>query len=480
MSSNRLDLRLLSGGQLEQIEETTYRLLEEVGISLDYDKAREMLAGHGCHVRNNRVLIPRDTVHWALSNLKNDPVYRSADGAREFRLGDGQIRTHNSGGDPFTLDLYTGKRRQATVQDVADAARLLDALPNLDVVIPLYGPQDVPEQMLALASYRAVLDNTKKPCGGAAADKPEDVRYTLAMAKACCGGEEAFRKRPTISISVSPVSPLRFTQEGTAAIMAVAESGAPFHSLPAPSLGATSPITMAAALAQQHAEVLASFVIVAATKPGATVMYCSRISPIDLRTAVSTWGGPEIGLSGACATQLAHHIGFACDAYGLSTSSAKLDPQYGYECFNNAVIPALAGTDILSGIGGMESGLTASPVAAVIGDEMAGLIKHVVKGVAVDQETLAFDVMKDVILGGDVFLGQLHTVQQMRKGAIWVPSVSEREIGTSEDPEFGLIARATRRAKEIMATHKVEPLPDDVSRQLDEIMEDARRELVAG
>lgn len=478
MPSNHLEFRFLPEDQLDQIEETAYRLLEEVGLSLDHNRARDMLVGRGCRVEKNRVLIPRETVQWALANLKNDPVYRSADGTRELRLGDGQVRTHNSGGDPFTIDLCTGKRRQATVQDIADAARLLDALPNVDVIIPLYGPQDVPQQMLALASYRAVLDNTRKPCGGAAADKPEDVRYAVAMAAACCGGEKAFVQRPTISISVSPVSPLRFTKEGTAAIMAVAESGAPFHSLPAPSLGATSPITMAAALAQQHAEVLASFVIVAATRPGATVMYCSRISPIDLRTAVSTWGGPEIGMSGACATQLAHRIGFACDAYGLSTSSAKLDPQYGYECFANAVIPALAGTDILSGIGGMESGLTASPVAAVIGDEIVGMIKHIVGGVTVNEATLAFEVMNDVILSGDVFLGQMHTVQQMRKGAIWVPAISEREIGTSDDPESGVLARATRRAREIMATHIVEPLPDDVSRQLDDIMEDARRELI--
>jgi len=76
--------------------------------------------------------------------------------------------------------------------------------------------------------------------------------------------------------------------------MAVARSGAPFHSLPAPTLGGTGPVTMAGALAQQHAEVLASFVIAAAARPGAPVVYCSRISSIDLRTAVSSWGMPEV------------------------------------------------------------------------------------------------------------------------------------------------------------------------------------------
>ena len=94
----------------------------------------------------------------------------------------------------------------------------------------------------------------------------------------------------------------------------------------------------------------------------------------------------------------------------------------------NAMMPALAGADIMSGVGGMESGLSAGFEGAVIDDEMIGLMKHVVQGCEVNEETLAFDVMREVILTGGAFLGEMHTVKQMRSGAIWLPGVSERAI----------------------------------------------------
>jgi trimethylamine--corrinoid protein Co-methyltransferase len=282
-----------------------------------------------------------------------------------------------------------------------------------------------------------------------------------------------------MTISVSPVSPLTFSVEITASIIAVVESGSPFYPLPAPSLGATSPITMAAALAQQHAEVLASLVIAAAACPGALVGYSSRINPIDLRTAVSSWGGPEVGMTGACAARLAHRLGLPCDSYGFSTSSTRMDAQFAYERLTNAFSPAMAGVDILSGVGTTDSGMAGGFEIAVIDNEIISLLKHVAQGCAVNDDTLAFEVMRNVILGDGVFLGEEHTVRHMRKDALWTPEISVRS--TSEDSEHeDVVARAQSRAAHILDTHQVEPLPDDVSRQIDQIMERARRELVGG
>jgi trimethylamine--corrinoid protein Co-methyltransferase len=273
-------------------------------------------------------------------------------------------------------------------------------------------------------------------------------------------------------ISVSPVSPLKFNFNDTASIIAVVESGAPFNSLPCPTLGATSPITLAGALAQQHAEVLASFVIAAAAKPGAPVTYCSRVSPIDLRTAISSWGGPEIGIVGACAVQLAHRLGLPCDSFGLTTCSTRLDPQFGYERFTNAFLPALAGMDILSGVASTSSVLAGGLDISVMDDEIVSLIKHILKGCEVTEDTLAFDLMREVILGNGVFMAEAQTVKQMRRGAVWMPTVSDRTGAASG------VDRAKAKAKEILRTHEVEPLPEAVVRHLDEIMERAHRQLV--
>jgi trimethylamine--corrinoid protein Co-methyltransferase len=243
---------------------------------------------------------------------------------------------------------------------------------------------------------------------------------------------------------------------------------------------------MAGALAQQHAEVLASIVLAAAACPGAPVAYCSRLSPIDLRRAVSSWGGPEVGLAGAAATQLAHRHGLKCDTYGFSTDANRFDPQFAYEKFANALLPALAGADMLSGVGTMGNGLAATAEGAVIDDEMIGLIRHILRGYEVTDETLAFDVMAEVIRRDGNFLGESHTVEQMRKGALWttpihfyqglwMPGISERAAGTDEEPDLGVVARAHARVLEILDTPVTETLPDAVNQHLAEILEKAKK-----
>jgi trimethylamine--corrinoid protein Co-methyltransferase len=235
---------------------------------------------------------------------------------------------------------------------------------------------------------------------------------------------------------------------------------------------------MAGALAQQHAEVLASFVIAAAARPGAPVVYCSRISSVDLRTAVSSWGGPEIGMTGACAARLAHRLGLSCDAYGLCTSSNTLDPQFAYERLANALVPALAGVDILSGVGSTDSVRAAGLEIAVIDDELISLIKHIVAGPEVNEATLAYDVMQEVIPRDGIFLAEMHTVRHMRQGALWIPELGAGGEGAAEEAGSSVVDKARARAKEILRTHQVEPLPDEVNRHLDEIMTRARRDLV--
>jgi trimethylamine--corrinoid protein Co-methyltransferase len=350
------------------------------------------------------------------------------------------------------------------------------------MVIPLVSPGDLAGELMMIGSFEILLRHTCKPVGSPPAENPNDVRFLTALA-ACCGGMEQFRRHPTTPIMVSPISPLEFSEGVTGAIVAVAESGAPFFALPAPSMGATGPVTMAGVLAQQHAEVLAAMLIAAAARPGVPFGYCSRIMPLDMRTAVAAWGGPEIGLSGAIATQLAHRMGLRCDTYGLATSAPAIDGQFGYERFANAFMPALAGADLLSGVGSIENGMTVSFEAAVMDDELLAMIHHLARGCPVTGETLAFEVMRDTIRGDGMFLGAEHTVEHLRSGALWIPELSVR-AGLDEESERlpaserTMLHRAHERMRELLAGHSVDPVPDDVDRELREIMEQARRELV--
>jgi trimethylamine--corrinoid protein Co-methyltransferase len=478
MTTNRLGIEFLSEIDLERIEETAYRLLDEVGILLEHDDAVEMLDGIGCQNKGKRVLIPPQTVEWALKNLQPQRQVYNQGGSVAFQYGDGKLRFHNGGGPPFIYDLANGKRRSALLSDIVDITRLLDFLPHVNVITPLFGPQDVPDEMLAVASTHTMLANTNKPISSAAIEKAEHVPYIVEMAAVCSGGIEAFKEHPCMSISVSPISPLHFSHDVTAAIIAVVESGAPFHSLPAPSLGGTSPITMAAALAQQHAEVLASFVIAAAAQPGALVAYCSRINPIDMRTAVSNWGGPEVGMSSACAAQLAHRLGMVCDSYGFSSNVSLMDTQFAQKRFTNAFIPALAGVDILSGVGTAESGMVGSHEIAVLDNEMIRLMKHIIQGVEVNEETLAFELMKNVIMNDQIFLAEKHTIKHMRLGAVWMSELVNRGQAQNGESSEDILTLARAQAREILNTHKPEPLPEAVQAELDDVLDRASRKLI--
>jgi trimethylamine--corrinoid protein Co-methyltransferase len=152
-----------------------------------------------------------------------------------------------------------------------------------------------------------------------------------------------------------------------------------------------------------------------------------------------------------------------------------LDPQFAYQRLANALVPALAGVDILSGVGSTNNMMANSPVIAVIDNEIIGLIKHIVAGFQIDDEALAFDVMKTVIPRDGIFLAERHTLKQMRQDAIWIPGISE---GAGDATRAGVLAKAKARTQEILQTHQGEPLPDDVSQHLDEIMEKASRKLL--
>lgn len=462
MGHGRLQLQVLSEEALDQIQETAYRLLEEVGIALEHARAREMLHGLGCKIQGGRTLIPRDRISWALDRVTPFRQYRTRDGAPGFTLGDGQVRFHSGGGQPIALDLDSGRERPATLQDIVDSSRLLDALPEVDQIVPLFTPQDVPGELLYIESLAAVLRNTRKPVS-CLARNPQEVPYLVELAAACCGGEQAFRQQPNLLLTVSPISPLRFTEEITATILAVAETGASFKPTQAPTLGGTAPISLAGALAQEHAEVLASFLLVAAARPNVPVLYCSRILPLDPRTAITS-DGPEIGMAAAGVAQLAHRLGLACDAYGLKGTYGRL---------TNALIPALAGVDLLSGVG-IGDGLSAGCETVMMDADLISLLKHIVVGYEVSEATLAYDVIKEVVGRDGVFLGERHTVQQLRAGAVWLPRL---RIAAADAMAADVPARARARAREILRTHEVESLPGEVCRSLDEIMIRARRDL---
>jgi trimethylamine--corrinoid protein Co-methyltransferase len=236
-------------------------------------------------------------------------------------------------------------------------------------------------------------------------------------------------------------------------------------------------MSLAGALAQQNAEVLASVVLVQVVQPGLPIIYCGRLAMMEPRMGTSVWGGVELGLASAATVQVGHHYDLPVNVYGFSTNAHTLEIQNGYERALNAAIPALAGADELSGIGEMAAGVMGSYAQMVCDDEIAASIRRLRRGFAVDEDTLAVDVIASAMDGSRNFLAETHTVRHLRAGEVLPTQLAERRDWHAWDQSGrdDMAGRAQARAERLLAAHDVPPLSSEQERELDKIMQAAAK-----
>jgi trimethylamine--corrinoid protein Co-methyltransferase len=241
-------------------------------------------------------------------------------------------------------------------------------------------------------------------------------------------------------------------------------------------------MSLAGGLAQQNAEVLASIVLVQLLAPGLPVIYFGRLAALNMRSGVPMWGNPEIGLAAAATVQIGHHYGLPVNVYGLAGNGYAIDIQSGYERALNAVVPALAGADELSGVGEMAGGIFSSDAQMVIDNEIIAMVQRLRRGMAVDEDTLAVEVIAQVMDSTRNYLAEPHTVKYLRAGEVWQGRLGMQATGWEAWRDAGrptVVERAQREAERILTAHQVPPLPEDQARALDEIVQAARDEAPA-
>ncbi len=460
-----------------QIVEISYRILEEIGIELGACRVSDMLRDHGCHERNGRLMIRRDLIQQVLPKIPSRYKVWSRDLSYFIELGGGDVYVHNFGGAPHVIDTEKRERRAATLGDVADMTRLLDALPNVHSVTSLFVPAGTPQSEISARLAAVVQANTTKPIFGSGLNYPYEVDAVAKIMAAPVGGMRTLVEKPRLTMCVSPISPLKFPAPVAETIARIAETGLPVGILPCPIPGVSAPITMAGGLALQHAENLAGILIAQLVRPGVPCLYQSRLSIPDPRKAVGAGGNPEMGMAGAAAAQLAKNHGIPCDVYGVCTSSKLLDSQAGFEKAINGILPALMNADQISGVGIVEDGMSGAYDHVLMDNEIYGEILHVRNRIKVNPSTLAFDAIKEAVTHGQEFYMLLHTVERLKEGALYEPSLAHRGYWDSWEAEGkrSFSEYAGEKVKEILTTHRVAELPAVVKAEIEEIIEGTRR-----
>lgn len=458
--------RKLSDDQVERLHHASLEILERTGVVLYEQEALDLLKKKGIPAEDdNRVRIPAGLVEWALTVAPKRTVLCNRHGQRVMPLERSNI-FYGLGSDcPNVIDLQTGERRPGTLQDIVDAIRVADALPNIDFLMSFCIASDLPQDTADRHQMRAMLMNSAKPILFVTTEF-EGCVDAIRMAEAVMGGAEALRRNPICACYINVTHPMRHNQEALKKLLFLAGKGLPTTYTPMVLRGATGPVTAAGAIALANAGELAGLVIAQLKREGAPIILTGGVNDmLDMRSTTDGYADPT---NRVMLVELAHRYGLPI--FGLTgCSDSKLpDEQAAAEAAFALILETLAGAQLAHDVGYLEGGMCNSIEQVIICDELINYVKQFMRPLEITDETLALDLIDQIGPAGD-YLSSEHTLKHYRED--WYPKLFDRR-NYDEWKRLGgktLRQRAHEKALKLLATHKPEPLPAEVQAQLDAI-----------
>ncbi|MCP4423690.1 MAG: trimethylamine methyltransferase [Chloroflexi bacterium] len=422
-------LQVLSENEIEAIYFSALRVLYETGVRVYEQEGVDLAHSGGAIVEgveadSSLVKIPPWMVEKALATVPRKVTVVGPDRKYRMELYKNQMYFGAGSDTPFTIDPYTGERRRAMYQDVKNFAVLAEALPNLDFHMSLGIVQDTAVGTYDRWQYLAMLEGTNKPINITAVDL-EGLNDQLEMAYIRLGGKDEWRKGPAFSLYIEPVSPLSHSEEVVQKLLFATDHEIPFVYTPCPLAGATSPTTLAGTAVQALTESLFGIVLSQLRKPGAPLIIGGLMSNMDMKTAVYSYGSPEMALLSAAYTEITKWLGLPMYETAGCSDVKAYDEQAAMESAINIATAALVGGNMIHDVGYIEQGLTSSPEMMVAANETIDMVKRIMRGVPVTPETQALDVIDEIGPGGH-YLEHDHTYYRFKE-EIWRPQLIDRQ-----------------------------------------------------
>ena len=468
-----LGFDVFSHDQCEELHLASLEVLDSIGVKVHEEKSLSLLIDGGARADGNLVKIPAWMVQQALATVPCRVPIGSRDGDRAMLLEKGRIYFGTGSDTQTTYDVYSGARRASVKEDVANAARVADALPQIDFVMSMAIASDVPVTASFLHQYEAMVMNTAKPIVYTANDR-NDVADIIEMSEIVAGSPEALRDNPFMILYAEPSSPLQHSRTALQKLLLCAEKRVPVMYVPALMLGASGPVTSAGAIIVGNAEILAGMVIHQLKAKGAPFIYGGSAPSMDMRTTICTYGSPEAFLNDAAFISMSRYYNLPDFCTGGCTDSQVFDQQASAEASFGTLLLGMAGGTLIHDLGYMASGMTSSMEMLVLTDEVASMTRHVLKGVEVSAVSKAMDVIRKVGPGGN-FLTEDHTLDNFKRYLHFSDLLNRYDYDTwkregAED--FG--KRANTKVRSILENHRAPELSSDVVKAVRELV--ARRE----
>lgn len=473
---------LLSKEDMHKIHEQALIILEKTGIWVDHEKALAMLKDNGADVdfETRMVKFPPQLVEKCLELAPRKITLAGRDPQQDLLLEPGgAMYSRNTGGMAHIRDMESGKVRSASLDDVANFAKLIDALPNIRFLAPLYAEEISPE-VRELTVLKAMTSNTGKHINIRALEK-RTLKYIAQAGVAIAGSKEELRKRPVISILEAPIAPLKFPDVFVETLYTSGEYGIPVEICSMPNFGATGPITVAGALLLTVVEHLATFVIGELAYPGNPIIWAPRYPTMDMTTGFTGVAMPGMLASSSAAQMITEYYGMVCDLHGPANNGVISDGVSAMEDIAAGFLTAFVGRpNVLCGAGALELGLVASFEELVISNEVFGTVFRILEGFEVTDDSLGMDAIMRVGAAGD-YLKDPHTMkflraEKFRPTLFMKPQVRDSWMAAGAKSFTDL---TKERARKLLAEHQPMPLSADIAAGIDEVIKECQQDYKA-
>lgn len=459
----------LNENDIALIHEAALQLLEELGLSQAPPSGIKAMTAAGAIMGDDgRLRFPRRMVEDMLAKAGRNFTLHGQDPKHDLHPGGKRVHYGTAGAAVHIVDVEKREYRDSLLQDLYDAARLVQKLDNIHFFQRPVVARDMENNLdLDINTVYASISGTQKHVG-VSFITPENVVETLKMLHLVAGGEDAWRARPFVSNSACfVVPPFKFATEACEVMEACIQGGLPVLLLSAGQAGATAPPALAGAVTQAVAECLAGVVYINSVKPGHPAIFGTWPFVSDLRTGAMSGGSGEQALLSAACAQMAHFYDLPSGSAAGMADSKMPDVQAGYEKGISAVMAGLAGVNMVYESAGMHASLLGFCLESLIIDnDLIGQSLRCLRGIEVTQESVSVDAIRQVCTEGPGhYLGHEQTLALMETEYVY-PAFGDR-TSPKEWAERGmpdLVQTVTKEKNRVLDNR----FPDHINPDIDE------------
>ncbi len=406
-------LTFLNQAQIGEIIQAAYLILERTGAQIPHPEMLGILKKAGAEIQGDRVHVPRHLIQAALAQTPKGLMIYDQKGRPAMHLHGRKSYFGTSTASPKTRDALTGEIHETRLADIEMGLAVADKLEHIDFVMPFGSAQDCPTRLGDAWEVLATMKNTTKPvifCPYS----PQGVETVIEMAEKVAGGAAELRRKPFLICYPEPIAPLTWPTDVLDYMIICARRHLPQLVTGAQLMSMTAPVTVAGTLAQATAESMFSAFMVQSVSPGAPVFMAAIPASPNPRNGLVSMAGPEFQLALAAQAEVARSLGLATWGCAGVSDSHILDAQAGSESGMSILIQGLAGVNLIHDVGYLGTGMQCSAAMLVFGNENVAIAKRILKGLTIDDEFLATEVIHKVGPGGN-YLVNKHTVKHLRQ-----------------------------------------------------------------